>query len=83
LCGIPWRVAFALQAAGWYLRSDIIWHKPNPMPESVTDRPTKAHEYLFLLAKSERYFTTPTRSRSRQSARLAGTSCPRKARAIR
>jgi DNA modification methylase len=56
LCGIPWRVAFALQADGWYLRSDIIWHKPNPMPESVTDRPTKAHEYLFLLAKSERYY---------------------------
>jgi len=56
LIGIPWRVAFALQADGWYLRSDIIWHKPNPMPESVTDRPTKAHEYLFLLAKSERYY---------------------------
>jgi len=56
LIGIPWRVAFALQADGWYLRSDIIWHKPNPMPESVTDRPTKAHEYLFLLAKSEKYF---------------------------
>ena len=56
LMGMPWRVAFALQADGWYLRSDIIWHKPNPMPESVTDRPTKAHEYLFLLAKSERYF---------------------------
>jgi DNA modification methylase len=56
LCGIPWRVAFALQADGWYLRSDIIWAKPNPMPESVTDRPTKAHEYLFLLAKSERYY---------------------------
>jgi DNA modification methylase len=56
LIGIPWRVAFALQADGWYLRSDIIWAKPNPMPESVTDRPTKAHEYLFLLAKSERYF---------------------------
>ena len=56
LVGIPWRVAFALQADGWYLRSDIIWAKPNPMPESVTDRPTKAHEYLFLLAKSERYF---------------------------
>lgn len=55
LAGIPWRVAFALQADGWYLRSDIIWHKPNPMPESVTDRPTKAHEYLFLLSKSERY----------------------------
>lgn len=56
LVGIPWRVAFALQADGWYLRSDIIWAKPNPMPESVTDRPTKAHEYLFLMAKAERYF---------------------------
>jgi len=56
LVGIPWRVAFALQADGWWLRSDIIWAKPNPMPESVTDRPTKAHEYLFLLTKSERYF---------------------------
>jgi DNA modification methylase len=56
LCGIPWRVAFALQADGWYLRSDIIWSKPNPMPESVTDRPTKAHEYIFLLAKSARYY---------------------------
>lgn len=56
LIGIPWRVAFALQADGWYLRSDIIWSKPNPMPESVTDRPTKAHEYLFLLSKRERYF---------------------------
>jgi len=56
LCGIPWRVAFALQSDGWWLRSDIVWSKPNPMPESVTDRPTKAHEYLFLLAKSERYF---------------------------
>lgn len=56
LIGIPWRVVFALQADGWYLRADIIWHKPNPMPESVTDRPTKAHEYLFLMAKSERYY---------------------------
>jgi len=56
LCGIPWRVAFALQADGWYLRSDIIWNKSNPMPESVTDRPTKAHEYIFLLSKSKRYF---------------------------
>ena len=53
--GIPWRVAFALQADGWWLRQDIIWHKPNPMPESVTDRCTKAHEYLFLLTKSARY----------------------------
>lgn len=55
LIGIPWRVAFALQADGWYLRQDIIWHKPNPMPESVRDRCTKAHEYIFLLSKSERY----------------------------
>lgn len=52
---IPWMVAMALQADGWYLRSDIIWHKPNPMPESVTDRPTKSHEYIFLMAKSEKY----------------------------
>jgi DNA modification methylase len=56
LCGIPWRVAFALQADGWWLRQDIIWSKPNPMPESVTDRCTKSHEYLFLLSKSERYY---------------------------
>jgi len=56
LIGIPWRVAFALQADGWYLRSDIIWSKPNPMPESVTDRPTKAHEYIFLMSKSEKYY---------------------------
>lgn len=56
LIGIPWRVAFALQADGWYLRQDIIWAKPNPMPESVLDRCTKAHEYIFLLSKSERYY---------------------------
>ncbi len=56
LIGIPWRVAFALQADGYYLRSDIIWAKPNPMPESVRDRPTKSHEYLFLLSKSGRYY---------------------------
>jgi DNA modification methylase len=56
LIGIPWMVAFALRADGWWLRSDIIWHKPNPMPESVTDRPTKAHEYIFLLSKSKSYF---------------------------
>ncbi len=55
LCGIPWRVAFALQADGWYLRQDIIWNKPNPMPESVRDRCTKAHEYIFLLSKREKY----------------------------
>jgi len=56
LLGIPWMVAFALRADGWYLRSDIIWAKPNPMPESVTDRPTKAHEYLFLLSRAPRYY---------------------------
>ncbi len=56
LVGIPWMLAFALRTDGWYLRSDIIWSKPNPMPESVTDRPTKSHEYLFLLSKSEKYF---------------------------
>ena len=56
LVGIPWRVAFALQADGWYLRQDIIWHKPNPMPESVKDRCTKAHEYVFLLSKSAKYY---------------------------
>jgi DNA modification methylase len=56
LVGIPWRIAFALQADGWYLRSDIIWSKPNPMPESVTDRPTKAHEYVFLLTKKAKYY---------------------------
>lgn len=56
LVGIPWRVALALQADGWYLRSDIIWHKPNALPESVKDRPTKAHEYIFLLSKSPKYY---------------------------
>jgi DNA modification methylase len=56
LLGIPWLLAFALRADGWYLRSDIIWHKPNPMPESIKDRPTSAHEHIFLLAKSQRYF---------------------------
>jgi DNA modification methylase len=56
LVGIPWRVALALQADGWVLRSDIIWHKPNPMPESVKDRPTKSHEYIFLLTKSKKYY---------------------------
>jgi len=56
LVGIPWRVAFALQAEGWWLRSDIVWSKPNPMPESITDRPTKSHEYVFLLAKSKIYY---------------------------
>ena len=56
LIGIPWRVAFALQQDGWYLRQDIIWHKPNPMPESVRDRCTKSHEYIFLLSKNRKYF---------------------------
>ncbi|HXT35874.1 MAG TPA: site-specific DNA-methyltransferase [Chloroflexota bacterium] len=56
LVGIPWRLAFALQAAGWYLRSDVIWRKPNAMPESVKDRPTRSHEYLFFLTKAERYY---------------------------
>lgn len=56
LIGVPWRVAFALQAAGWWLRSDIVWSKPNPMPESVIDRPTRSHEYIFLLTRSERYY---------------------------
>lgn len=56
LCGIPWRLALALQDDGWYLRCDIIWSKPNPMPESVNDRPTKSHEYIFLLTKSSKYF---------------------------
>ena len=56
LIGVPWRVAFALQENDWYLRSDIIWHKPNPMPESVRDRPTNAHEHIFLLSKSDKYY---------------------------
>jgi len=56
LVGIPWMVAFALRSDGWYLRQDIIWHKPNPMPESVTDRCTKSHEYIFLMSKSARYY---------------------------
>lgn len=56
LLGVPWRLAFALQADGWYLRSDIIWNKPNAMPESVKDRPTRSHEYIFLLSKSEDYY---------------------------
>ena len=60
LIGIPWRVALALQADGWYLRQDIIWSKPNPMPESVTDRCTKCHEYIFLLTKSQKYFYDAT-----------------------
>ena len=56
LIGIPWMLAFSLRNAGWYLRQDIIWHKPNPMPESVTDRCTKSHEYIFLMSKSQKYY---------------------------
>src|SRR3989442_4131728 len=56
LCGIPWRVALALQADGWYLRSDVIWAKPNPVPEGVRDRPVRAHEYVFLFAKESHYY---------------------------
>jgi DNA modification methylase len=79
LCGIPWRVALALQADGWYLRSDIIWAKPNPMPESVTDRPTKAHEHLFLLAKSERYYYDAEAIKERISPKtLTVRTTPRK-----
>jgi hypothetical protein len=72
LLGIPWRVALALQADGWYLRSDIIWHKPNPMPESVRDRPTKSHEYLFLMAKNERYFFDAEAVREPQTGDIRG-----------
>ena len=79
LIGIPWRVAFALQAAGWYLRQDVIWHKPNPMPESVTDRCTKAHEYLFLLAKSERYYFDHVAIQEPETMKPQNRLTPRKA----
>lgn len=72
LIGIPWRVAFALQADGWYLRQDIIWHKPNPMPESVKDRCTKAHEYIFLLSKSQRYYFDNEAIKERATGRDPG-----------
>lgn len=78
LLGIPWMLAFALRADGWYLRSDIIWHKPNPMPESVRDRPTSAHEHIFLLAKSQRYFYDADAIREQAEAKnlhdLTGTA---------
>jgi DNA modification methylase len=77
LAGIPWRLAFALQADGWYLRSDNIWHKPNPMPESCGDRPTKAHEYVFLFSRSERYFYNSAEAREP----VTGTAAPRMIRA--
>jgi DNA modification methylase len=76
LVGVPWRVAFALQADGWYLRQDIIWSKPNPMPESVRDRCTKAHEYLFLLSKSERYYYDADAIAEQGSGRIAGNKTP-------
>lgn len=72
MMGIPWRIAFALQSAGWYLRQDIIWHKPNPMPESVTDRCTKSHEYLFLLTKSERYYFDAEAIKEPATGHIAG-----------
>ncbi len=78
LVGIPWRVAFALQADGWYLRSDIIWHKPNPMPESVTDRPTKAHEYLFLL----RWAVLLRRGRDQRALHRRGVPNARQSQAV-
>lgn len=74
LVGIPWRVAFALQADGWWLRSDVIWAKPNPMPESITDRPTKAHEYVFLLAGAERYYFDGHAIREADSGQPAGNT---------
>lgn len=78
LVGAPWRVAFALQEAGWYLRQDVIWHKPNPMPESVTDRCTKAHEYLFLLSKSERYYWDAEAMKEDATGQIAGNVRPTK-----
>ena len=79
LMGMPWRVAFALQADGWYLRQDIIWHKPNPMPESVRDRCTKAHEYMFLLSKSERYYWDAEAMQEPETMKPQNRLTPRKA----
>jgi len=79
LIGIPWRVAFALQADGWWLRQDIIWHKPNPMPESVEDRCTKAHEYLFLLTKSARYLWDAEAMQEPATGMECGNTQPTKA----
>jgi len=78
LIGIPWMLAFALRADGWYLRQDIIWHKPNPMPESVRDRCTKAHEYIFLLSKSERYFIDPEGMQEKAIGGTPGNTKPTK-----
>lgn len=74
LIGMPWRIAFALQAQGWYLRSDIIWSKPNPMPESVKDRPTRSHEYIFLMSKSAQYYYDS--ESIRELARYDGPNSP-------
>lgn len=80
LLGMPWRLAFALQEFGWYLRQDIIWHKPNPMPESVTDRCTKAHEYIFLLSKNQKYYfdNDAIKEPAIHSNRTAGNKNPQK-----
>ena len=78
LIGIPWMLAFALRADGWYLRQDIIWAKPNPMPESVRDRCTKAHEYVFLLSKSERYFFDSEAIKEPETMRPQRRLTPRK-----
>jgi DNA modification methylase len=78
LIGIPWKVAFALQADGWILRQDIIWAKPNPMPESVTDRCTKSHEYVFLLSKSARYYYDHVAVKENASGRIPGNAKPQK-----
>ena len=78
LIGIPWRVAFALQADGWYLRQDIIWHKPNPMPESVKDRCTKAHEYIFMLSKGPRYYFGSEAMQEPATNRAPGNKRPTK-----
>ena len=79
LIGIPWMLAFALRADGWYLRQDIIWHKPNPLPESVRDRCTKAHEYIFLLSKSERYFFDNAAIKEPETMKPQRRITPRKA----
>jgi len=80
LVGLPWRVAFALQADGWWLRQDIVWHKPNPMPESVSDRFTRAHEFVFMLAKSRRYYFDMHATRQAASRRAPGNMRPGKSR---
>lgn len=82
LVGIPWMVAFALREDGWYLRNDIIWHKPNPMPESVTDRCTKSHEYVFLMSKSERYFYCIDAIREAHTAVQRSPGAPRPGKAV-